>query len=108
MKKDEPAKVAALALRPDAPAPYEVAHVAAFQALQRGDATSHQQQLAVKWLIERAAGTYEHHYYPSDRDTAFALGRRFVGQQVVKLLALNLSTLRRESNHVDQTSTPQA
>lgn len=108
MKTPEPVKVPTLALRPDAPAPYEVAEAASFQALQRGDASPHQQQLALKWLIERAAGTYEHHYYPSDRDTAFALGRRFVGQQVVKLLTLNLSTLRRESNHVDQTSTPQA
>ena len=47
------------------------------------------------WLIEQAAGAYEFHYYPTDRDTAFSLGRAFVGQQVVKMLHLNISSLRR-------------
>lgn len=80
---------------PFIPPPYELADATAFQALQRGDADVHQQQRALKWLIEQAAGTYEFNYYPSERDTAFALGRAFVGQQVVKLLRLNLSSLRR-------------
>ena len=87
-----------LAAGPFIPAPYEIHHVAGLQAMQRGEASAHQQQEVLKWLIERAACTFEFHYYPSERDTAFALGKAFVGQSVVKLLKLDLSLLRREKN----------
>lgn len=80
---------------PHIPAPYDLADASAIQALIRGEAEPHQQQRALKWIIEQAAGTYEFNFYPSDRETAFALGRGFVGQQIVKLSKLNLSTLRR-------------
>lgn len=90
-----PAKKNPRAKGPYMPVEYELADVSAFQALERGDADTHQQRRALKWLIERAAGTYEFNYYPSERDTAFALGRTFVGQQVVKLLRLNLLQLRK-------------
>lgn len=80
---------------PHIPPPYDVADVAAWQAIERGDATQHQQQRALKWLIEQAAGTYQMQYYDTDRATSFALGRAFVGQQIVKLLRLNASALRR-------------
>lgn len=83
------------AVGPFIPPPYELADATAFQALQRGEAEPYQQQRALKWLIEKCAGTYEFQYYPSDRDTSFALGRAFVGQQVVKLLHLNTSQLRK-------------
>lgn len=80
---------------PHIPPDYELADASAFQALQRGDASADQQQRALKWLVEKAAGTYEFNYYPSDRDTCFALGRAFVGQQTVKLLKLAIGSLRR-------------
>jgi hypothetical protein len=89
-----------LARGPYIPAAYEIADISAVQALSAGEATPEQQRRALKWLIERASGTYEFHYYPSDRDTAFALGRGFVGQQIVKLLTLNVSSLRRHE-HVE-------
>lgn len=94
MTSAKPTK-ASRAVGPYMPVEYELADVSAFQALERGDADEFQQKRALKWLIERAAGTYEFQYYPSERDTAFSLGRAFVGQQVVKLLRLNLSQLRK-------------
>lgn len=87
-----------LADAPHSPAAYEVADAAAIQALNEGTADEHQQRRALKWLIESAAITYEFHYYPSERDTAFALGRAFVGQQIVKMLKLNVSKMRRDDN----------
>lgn len=75
---------------PYAPAAYEPVVMAGLKALQAGNASAHQQQRVLKWLIEEASGCYEFHYYPSERDTAFALGRAFPGQQVVKLLNTNL------------------
>lgn len=87
---------------PWAPVDYETADAAAIQALDRGDATPEQQRRALKWLIEKACGTYDLSYRPGEdgrRDTDFAEGKRFVGSQVVKMLKLNLSLLRR--SHVD-------
>ena len=89
-----------LSTAPYVPAKWDDADVLALQALQLGEASEAQQKRALKWLIEIAAGTYEFHYYPSERDTAFALGRAFVGQQVVKLLKLNMLALRR-ATHVE-------
>lgn len=89
---------ATLAQGPHIPPQYDLADVNAIQALHRGDANPDQQQRALKWIIERAAGTYEFHFYPGDRETAFALGRAFPGQQLVKLLKLDVSSLRRQAN----------
>ncbi len=77
-------------------APYTPAEATAIQALIRGEADSHQQQLAMKWVIETASEMYGFQYQTTDRDTAFALGRAFVGQQIVGLSKLNLMALRRD------------
>lgn len=90
---------------PHIPAAYELPDAAAIQALHRGDATADQQKRALRWLIEQASGTYEFQFYPSDRETAFALGRGFVGQQIVKLVKLDLISLRRQT-HVETSSRP--
>ncbi len=101
-------KAPTLAIGPNVPPKYELAHASAFQAMQRGEASPDQQKLALDWLIQLGAATYEHHFYPSDRDTAFALGRAFVGQQVVKLLRLNTSALRRDQHAISSTPAPKA
>ncbi len=71
------------------------------QALERGDASPDMQRRALKWLIEQAAGTYELSFRAGGeegrRDTDFAEGRRFVGNQVVKLLRLNTARLAHDS-----------
>lgn len=91
----EARKKATRALGPHIPPDWEVADASAIQALVNGTAEPHQQKRALQWIVERAAGTYEFNYYPSDRDTAFALGRSFVGQQIVKLTRINTSTMTR-------------
>ena len=82
------------------PAPWELADASAIQALARGDANKDQQTRALRWLIEAACATYDLSFRPGDtsRETDFAEGRRFVGLQVVKLLKINLSELRRQEN----------
>jgi hypothetical protein len=62
------------------------AHMA-IKALAVGNANGDQQRVALKWIVELAAGTYDQPFRPGvggDRDTAFACGRMFVGQQIVK------------------------
>jgi len=80
------------------PVPYELADVSAIQALVAGTATPEQQRRALDWIIYKAAGTYDFPYRPGPdgaRNTDLALGRLFVGQQIVKLTRLNLGKLRR-------------
>lgn len=81
--------------------PYEVADISAIQALERGDATPEQQRRAIKWIVETACGTYDLSFRPGDdgrRNTDFAEGKRHVGLNIVKMLRLNVSLLRRKNN----------
>ena len=72
---------------PYRPPPYELADVHAIRAAASGTADADQQQRAMRWIIEKAAGTYEPSYRPEgDRDTCHAEGRRFVGLQLVKFI----------------------
>jgi hypothetical protein len=76
---------------PYRPSDYEIPDVVAFQALHRGEADADQQKRVLKYLIETLCGTYDLAYRPaSARDTDFALGKAWVGQQAVKLLHLNV------------------
>lgn len=81
-----------------APAPYDIKDIAAVQAMARGEADAAQQARALKWIIEVVAGTYDQSYRPdSERDTAFAEGRRFVGLSLVKATKLNTQHLREQN-----------
>ena len=78
------------------PAEYEVADVASIKALVAGTATEHQQKRALNWIIEHVCKTYDMSYFPaSDRDTAFAEGKRFVGNQIVKMIKLDIEKIKR-------------
>lgn len=59
----------------------------AIKALNAGNANEGQQRIALRWIIEMAAGTYDQPFRPGAPDeTAFACGRMFVGQQIRKQL----------------------
>ena len=91
----KPKPKATLANGPQVPAGYDMADVTALQAMAAGEADEIQQKRILAWIINQAAGTYEFHFYPTERDTSFALGRCFVGQQIVKLLKIDPTLLRR-------------
>lgn len=84
------------------PVDYELADVSALQALEKGLANAEQQKRALVWIVNVAAGRDEMSYQPGGedgrRDTDFAEGRRFVGNQVVKMLKLPLASLPRHPN----------
>lgn len=79
----------------DEPAPVSLAVATAIRALHDGTANSHQQQLALQWIVRDAGGKAQFPYHATDRDTAFALGRLFVADQIVGLFNADLSSLRR-------------
>jgi hypothetical protein len=81
-------------------APYEIADAASVQALVRGKASPEQQVRALTWIIHVACATYETSFQPGMADaTAFMEGRRFAGEQIVKLTKLSLSTLMKVKPH---------
>lgn len=82
-------------VHPWQPVDYDSAVTGAIKALEAGAASAGQQQLALRWIVEAAAGTYDMSFRPGqdgDRDTAFAEGRRFVGNSIVKQLRLRQAT----------------
>ena len=67
----------------------------ALQALARGEATEDQQRRALRLIVEDIAGLYRLSYDPdSDRQTAFAEGRRSVGHVIVGLIKINLGAVK--------------
>jgi len=89
-------------LSPYRPAEYQLADVEAIQALMRGDASPAMQKRALHWIIRKLCRTYDLAYRPGGeegrRDTDFALGCQYTGQQLVKLTLLNLAELRRRAD----------
>jgi hypothetical protein len=75
--------------RPWHPTPYDVQTIYALKNLAAGKANETQQKRALEWLIHAACGTYQPTFIPdSDRESAFAEGRRAVGLELVKLVNL--------------------
>lgn len=84
------------------PAPYTGAIAHAIRACIGGTATEHQQKLAMNWIINVASNADDMSYRPGglegDRDSAFAEGRRYVGNQIKKLFNLPLSITTQGEN----------
>jgi len=79
---------------PYAPAAYEAQHVSAVQLLEQGDCPPHLQKEFLRWLVEDVCRTYDMSFRFDPYQTAFAEGRRFPGNQVIKMLKLQASKLR--------------
>lgn len=71
------------------PAKYDEADIYAVQALAAGVASADQQKRAVHWLLNNVCGTYDETYFAdSERNSAYAQGKRHVGLQFVKAIKL--------------------
>lgn len=69
------------------PSEYDYKVVLACKAIAKGEANAEQQQMVANWLINNVAGTYDEPYYEnSDRNTTYALGKAYVGRQLVKMI----------------------
>lgn len=75
--------------------PAEPADATALQALVRGDCPPHLQQRAMNFIIYKLCGTYLPTFRrggpEASREQDFALGKQFVGQQLVGLLKVKTS-----------------
>jgi hypothetical protein len=77
------------------PAEWDKFDASCIQALARGDADGRQQLHALKVIVEKLAGTYEHTFVPRETETTVYLeGRRSVGLQIVKLVKVDLAQVK--------------
>ena len=84
---------------PYSPTKWELPDLYSFQALQKGEANSDQQKHVLSYIINTICGTYDLSYRPtSDRDTAFAEGKRFAGLQIVKMLNMDIAAIKQARN----------
>lgn len=71
------------------PAPYTKDDLIAIRACLAGNANEGQQKRAMDWIITQASNLYDMSYRPEVQGgalaMAFAEGRRFVGNQIVKM-----------------------
>jgi hypothetical protein len=67
----------------------------ALQALAQGRADEIQQRKALDWIIYKACDFHGISFRETDRETSFAEGKRFVAQQIHRLLTFDL----RKANH---------
>jgi hypothetical protein len=86
------------------PADYTPAHVKAIQMLCEGKADEEQQKRAFLWIINEASRAYDNPFRPGgldgDRESCFAAGRSFVGQQLIKMTKIDLFKLtHKETNN---------
>lgn len=59
----------------------------AFKALSKGEATEYQQRLTTSIIVKNFSATHDQAYMSgSSEDTAFMLGRGFVGKQILKYI----------------------
>lgn len=77
------------------PAPITSSAATAMQALAAGVANEGQQKQALRWILEGACAQHTWAYRESPRETDIALGRHFVAQQIVGLIKVNVSQLRK-------------
>lgn len=85
--------------RPYAPVvwPENIPAIYALKALNDGTADAGQQKLALEYIIHVVAKRYELTYFPdSDRDSAFAAGKAYVGDQILKLVSLKADEIQKE------------
>ena len=76
---------------PYLPADYELHHVQAIKAFFEGRATPAQQEILRDYILYELTKFYDISYRGENtHDSAFAEGKRYIGQQLVKLSKLKL------------------
>jgi hypothetical protein len=77
-------------------APWDRADVVAIQALAQGRADEAQQKRALNWIIYKACDFDGISYRESERDTAFAEGKKFIVHQLNALLTIDHRNIKED------------
>lgn len=90
---------------PWAPPQATLPDVVALKALEVGNATPEQQKHALRFIVEKIAGTYLEQYCPGEsgnRDTAYALGMRRVGTCIISFLNADIRAFKSDQSPSEQ------
>jgi hypothetical protein len=68
--------------------------IRAIQAVWSGTANESQQMLAISFIVDDLCGRASNQFYPTERDTAFALGKKFVGDHIAGAINANLGKIQ--------------
>ena len=66
--------------------------VRALKSLRDGVATQAEQVLAMDYILNVLCNRFGNQFYPTERETNFAQGRKFVGDQIVGAINAPLSS----------------
>lgn len=66
--------------------------IRALKSLREGVATQAEQLLALDYILNTLCNRFGNQFYPTERETNFAQGRKFVGDQIVGAINVPLST----------------
>lgn len=73
---------------------WEPADASSIQALFRGDADDIQQKRAINWIVNNACALpYLAYDKANSRNTDFALGKQWVGHEIIRLMRIDVSKL---------------
>ncbi len=65
--------------------------IRALKSLRNGVATEAEQLLALDYILGTLCNRFGNQFYPTERETNFAQGRKFVGDQIVGAINAPLS-----------------
>lgn len=68
--------------------------VAAIQAVYNGTASEYQQKFAIDIIMKQLCRINEEPFYPTERDTSFALGMAHVARQIITLVETPLGKMK--------------
>ena len=68
--------------------------IRALQAVWAGTANEGQQITALIFILDDLCGRASNQYYQSERDTAFALGKKFIGDHIAGALNAKLGKIQ--------------
>ena len=66
--------------------------IRALKSLREGVATQAEQILALDYILTVLSNRAGNQFYPTDRESAFAMGRKFVGDHIVGAINAPLTT----------------
>lgn len=66
--------------------------IRALRSLRNGVATDHEQALALDYILNVLCDRFGNQFYPTDRESCFAQGRKFVGDHIVGAINAPLTT----------------
>ncbi len=78
------------------PAPMSVSDATAMQAFAAGTANEGQQKHVLDWILRGACAIGDWPYRTEEKETYIQLGRQFAGQQIYRLMRVNVSELRKK------------